>query len=103
MEKEGGSSRSSQGFHPSRAAPFLKAHGHLSLCLASLWLEEGNTVLCACTSKSYYCWIKMFEEVHPRVSVFEIIFLKEACRVGLMWQPQMIVTKKMAKGKTLVG
>lgn len=28
MEKEGGWSRLSQGFYPSRAAPFLKVHGH---------------------------------------------------------------------------
>lgn len=31
IEKEGGLSRLSQGFHPSRAAAFLKAQGHLSL------------------------------------------------------------------------
>lgn len=55
------------------------------LSLASLRMEEGNTVLCAYTAKSCCCWIKMLEEVHPRDSVLERIFLKEAHRVGQMW------------------
>lgn len=36
----------------------------------------------------------MFKEVHPRVSMLERIFLKEASRVGLMWQPQVIWPKE---------